>query len=151
MLQTARSHHERERQPNIIQTASEFFKNITRSRYTGLRIPAGESKVLAVTAEGEVKQADQLSRGTREQMYLSLKMGAIQENSQQNAPLPVIVDDALVNSDPGRARAAAEGIAKLGATNQVLVFTCHPGLVGQFQKACPEAEVQKLGAAGAAG
>ena len=83
-------------------------------------------------------------------MYLSLKMGAIQENSQQNAPLPVIVDDALVNSDPGRARAAAEGIAKLGATNQVLVFTCHPGLVGQFQKACPEAEVQKLGAAGAA-
>jgi uncharacterized protein YhaN len=54
-----------------------------------------------------------------------------------------------VNSDPGRARAAAEGIAKLGATNQVLVFTCHPGLVGQFQKACPEAEVQKLGAAGA--
>ena len=149
MLQTARSHHERERQPKVIQTASEFFKNITRSRYTGLRIPAGESTVIAVTAAGEVKQADQLSRGTREQMYLSLKMGAIQENSQQNAALPVIVDDALVNSDPARAAAAAEGISKLGATNQVLVFTCHPGLVGQFQKACPEAEVQKLGAAGA--
>ena len=144
MLQTARSHHERERQPNIIQTASEFFKNITRSRYTGLRIPAGESKVLAVTAEGEVKQADQLSRGTREQMYLALKMGAIQENSQQNAPLPVIVDDALVNSDPGRARAAAEGIAKLGDTNQVLVFTCHPTLVQQFQEARPDAQVHKL-------
>ena len=87
-----------------------------------------------------------MSRGTRGQMYLSLKMGAIQENSDQT--LPVIVDDALVNSDPGRAGAAAEGIAKLGATNQVLVFTCHPALVAQFQKACPDAEVQKLGAPG---
>ena len=77
-------------------------------------------------------------------MYLALKMGAIQENSQQNAPLPVIVDDALVNSDPGRARAAAEGIAKLGDTNQVLVFTCHPTLVQQFQEARPDAQVHKL-------
>jgi uncharacterized protein YhaN len=148
MLETARSHNERERQPKLIHTASEFFKNITESRYTGLRIPAGESKVLAVAADGEVKPADQLSRGTREQMYLSLKMGAIQENSDQR--LPVIVDDALVNSDPGRAAAAAEGIAKLGAANQVLVFTCHPALVGQFQKACPDADVQKLGAPGSA-
>ena len=146
MLATARSHNERERQPKRIQTASEFFKDITRSRYTGLRIPAGESKVLAVTSDSEIKSADQLSRGTREQMYLSLKMGAIHENSDQI--LPVIVDDALVNSDPGRAGAAAEGIAKLGSTNQVLVFTCHPALVSQFQKACPEAEVQKLDAPG---
>ena len=137
-----RSHNERERQPKRIQTASEFFKDITRSRYTGLRIPAGESKVLAVTSDSEIKSADQLSRGTREQMYLSLKMGAIHENSDQI--LPVIVDDALVNSDPGRAGAAAEGIAKLGSTNQVLVFTCHPALVSQFRKACTEAEVQKL-------
>ncbi len=98
---------------------------------------------MAVAADEEMKSAEQLSRGTREQMYLSLKMGAIQENSDQR--LPVVVDDALVNSDPGRAAAAAEGIAKLAAVNQVLVFTCHPALVAQFQKACPDAEVQKLG------
>lgn len=143
MLETARSHNERERQPKLIQTASEFFNNITGSRYTSLRIPAGESKVLAVAADEEIKSAEQLSRGTREQMYLSLKMGAIQENSDQR--LPVVVDDALVNSDPGRAAAAAEGIAKLAAVNQVLVFTCHPALVAQFQKAYPDAKVEKLG------
>jgi uncharacterized protein YhaN len=148
MLKDARSYNERERQPKVIQTASEFFKNITGSRYTHLLIPTGESKVLAVAADEGIKTAEQLSRGTREQMYLSLKMGAIQENSDQR--LPVVVDDALVNSDPGRAAAAAEGIAKLSASNQVLIFTCHPALVGQFQKACPDAEVQKLGAPGSA-
>ena len=144
MLRKARDHHERERQPKVVQTASEFFKDITGARYSGLRVPAGESTVIAVTAAGEGMQTSQLSRGTKEQMYLSLKLGAIQESSQQNTPLPVIVDDALVNSDPNRAGAAAAAIAKLGDTNQVLVFTCHPTLVQQFQEACPEAEVQKL-------
>jgi len=77
-------------------------------------------------------------------MYLSLKLGAIHESSQHNTPLPVIVDDALVNSDLGRSRVVARAFAKLGDTNQVLVFTCHPTLVQQLQEACPDAQVQKL-------
>jgi uncharacterized protein YhaN len=56
----------------------------------------------------------------------------------------VIVDDALVNSDPRRARAAAEGFARLVDTNQVLVFTCHPEISQLFREACPDAEVYKL-------
>jgi uncharacterized protein YhaN len=144
MLRKARDRHERERQPKVLQTASEFFKDITGTRYSGLRVPAGEPTVIAVTPSGEGMQASQLSRGTREQMYLSLKLGAIHESSQHNTPLPVIVDDALVNSDLGRSRVVARAFAKLGDTNQVLVFTCHPTLVQQLQEACPDAQVQKL-------
>ena len=58
--------------------------------------------------------------------------------------LPVIVDDALVNSDPRRARAASEGLANLTSTNQDLVFTCHPALVEQLHEACSNAEVKTL-------
>ena len=144
MLRMARNHHERERQPQVVKTASEFFREITGNQYTGLRAPAGEPIIIAVTASGEERQASQLSRGTREQMYLSLRFGLVRELSQHMASLPVIIDDALVNSDPSRARVAAEGFGKLVDTNQVLVFTCHPTLVQHFKEACPEAEVQKL-------
>ena len=144
MLRMARNHHERERQPQVVQTASEFFREITGDRYTGLRAPAGEPVIIAVTASGEEMRASQLSRGTREQMYLSLRFGLVRELSQHMASLPVIIDDALVNSDPSRARVAAECLGKLVDTNQVLVFTCHPTLVQQFKEACPDAEIQKL-------
>ena len=144
MLRIARDRHERDRQPQVVQSASEFFKNITADRYEALRAPAGESVINAVSASGEEKGASQLSRGTREQMYLALRFGLVREFSQNMAPLPVIVDDALVNSDPRRALAAAHGLASLADTNQVLVFTCHPVLVEHFQEACLEAEVHNL-------
>jgi len=144
MLRKARKHHEEERQPQVIQTASEFFKNVTGGRYRGLRSPVGESVIIAVTEAGEEKQHSQLSRGTREQMYLSVRFGLVREFSQHTTSLPVIVDDALVNSDPRRARAAAEGFAKLADTNQVLVFTCHPEITQQFQEACADAQIYKL-------
>ena len=144
MLRMARDRHERDRQPQVVQSASEFFKNITAGRYEGLRAPAGESVINAVTASGEEKGSSQLSRGTREQMYLALRFGLVREFSQNMAPLPVIVDDALVNSDPHRALAAAHGLASLANTNQVLVFTCHPALAEQFQEACLEVKVHNL-------
>jgi uncharacterized protein YhaN len=144
MLRKARNHHEEERQPQVIQTASEFFKDVTGGRYRGLRSPVGESVIIAVTEAGEERQASQLSRGTREQMYLSLRFGLVREFSLHTTSLPVIVDDALVNSDPRRARAAAEGFARLVDTNQVLVFTCHPEIAQQFQEACADAQIYKL-------
>ena len=144
MLRKARNHHEEERQPQVIQTASEFFKSVTGDRYRGLRSPVGKSEIIAVTAAGEERQASQLSRGTREQMYLSLRFGLVREFSLHTTSLPVIVDDALVNSDPRRASAAAEGFARLVDTNQVLVFTCHPEIVQQFREACADAQIYKL-------
>ena len=77
-------------------------------------------------------------------MYLSLRFGLVREFSLHTTSLPVVVDDALVNSDPRRASAAAEGFAKLVDTNQVLVFTCHPEIVQQFREACADAQIYKL-------
>ncbi len=123
---------------------NQFFSKITRERYTGLRAPVGQSTIIALAATGEEKQPAQLSRGAREQLYLALRFGYVRDFSQNGVPLPVIVDDALVNCDPMRAQAAAEGFTELADMNQVLVFTCHPTLVEQFLKACPKAEVVTL-------
>ena len=90
MLRKARNHHEEERQPQVIQTASEFFKSVTRDRDRGLRSPVGKSEIIAVTADGEGRQASQLSRGTREQMYLSLRFGLVRDFSLHTTSLPVL-------------------------------------------------------------
>lgn len=146
MLRLAREQYERERQPKVVQEAERFFSKVTGGRYTGLRAPVGESTINVISTTGEEKKPAQLSRGTREQLYLALRFGFVREYSQQVVALPVIVDDALVNFDPRRAQAAAEAFTELAETNQVLVFTCHPTFVDLFQKACPDAAIISLDA-----
>ena len=56
----------------------------------------------------------------------------IREFGEHGERLPVVVDEALVNFDPGRGRLAAEAFGELSETNQVLVFTCHPSTAEMF-------------------
>ena len=74
-----------------------------------------------------------MSRGTREQLYLALRFGLILEFGEHAERLPVVVDEALINFDPERARYAAEAFARLAETHQVLVFTCHHFIVDLFE------------------
>ena len=94
-----------------------------------------------ISQSGATKQPSDLSRGTREQLYLALRFGLIREFGERTESLPVVVDEVLVNFDPERARRAAEAFAELAQTNQVLVFTCHPETVELFTSAVPAAQV----------
>lgn len=144
ILKRARQHYEQERQPAVIQTAQRHFKTITGGRYERLVVPL-DSKDIAVVQQNDVrKDADQLSRGTREQLYLALRFGFITEKAGKTAHLPVIVDDILVNFDPRRARATAEAFIELSQTNQVIIFTCHPATVEQFRTASRDVQVVEL-------
>ena len=80
-----------------------------------------------------------MSRGTREQLYLSLRFGLIREFGERAESLPVIVDEVLVNFDPDRAQRAAEAFAELSLTNLLLVFTFPPSTVEAFTSAHPGA------------
>ena len=81
---------------------------------------------------GRDKSPSQLSRGTREQLYLALRFGLIREFGEHAEHLPVVVDEALVNFDAERANLAARAFAELSETNQVLVFTCHRTIADIF-------------------
>lgn len=144
VLQIARQQYERERQPRVIKEAEHFFKTFTAGRYVGVQAPLGQQLVEARLASGVTRRPGELSRGTREQLYLALRFGVIREFSERGIPLPVIVDDALVNFDPTRARAAATAFAQLAESNQVLVFTCHPHMATYFTEACPNAKLIRL-------
>jgi uncharacterized protein YhaN len=85
-----------------------------------------------------------LSRGTRDQLYLALRFGLIQNFWENGSRLPVVVDEVLVNCDPERAKVAVEGFVELAQTNQVLVLTCHPWVVDLFKEASGEVEIVPL-------
>ena len=135
LLEKTRHKFERERQPSVIRHAQDFFSSVTGQRYTGLFAPLGEQTITVTDANGASRQPGELSRGTREQLYLALRFGLIREFGEHAERLPVVVDEALVNFDPDRARLAAESFAGLAQTNQVLVFTCHPATAETFAKA----------------
>ena len=110
-LEKTRHKFERERQPSVIRHAQEFFSTVTGQRYTGLYAPLGEQTISVTDATGGSRQPSELSRGTREQLYLALRFGLIREFGEHAERLPVVVDEALVNFDPERARLAAASFA----------------------------------------
>ena len=144
LLARTRQKFEQERQPSVVQHAQEFFSRVTGQRYNRLFAPIGEQTITVIDATGGSKQPTELSRGTREQLYLALRFGLIREFGEHAERLPVVVDEALVNFDPARARLAAEAFGQLAETNQVLVFTCHPATADMFAEAAG-AQVVDLG------
>ena len=135
LLERTRQKFEQERQPSVVRHAQDFFSSVTGHRYNRLFAPIGEQTITVVDSTGARKQPHELSRGTREQLYLALRFGLIREFGEGAERLPVVVDEALVNFDPGRARLAAQAFGKLAETNQVLVFTCHPATADMFAEA----------------
>ena len=70
-----------------------------------------------------------MSDGTRDQLYLALRLASLERYLEHNPPLPFIVDDVLVNFDDERAGATLRELAHLAKKTQVLFFTHHEHLV----------------------
>ena len=144
LLSETRLKYERERQPAVIQQAQRFFSNITDGAYKRILSLPGEQAIAVEDSSGNRKDTSQLSRGTAEQLYLSLRFGFIREFAAKAMPLPVIMDDILVNFDPERAAAACRALLELSTDQQVLLFTCHPSTVEMMTSASSECSVIKL-------
>jgi uncharacterized protein YhaN len=70
-----------------------------------------------------------MSEGTRDQLYLALRMAALELHLEQTVPLPFIADDLFINYDDGRARAGLEALARLSEMTQVIFLSHHEHLV----------------------
>lgn len=68
--------------------------------------------------------AEFLSRGTKDQIYLSLRL-AVARLITEKEPLPVILDDALSQYDDKRFLSAFEFLKDYGKDTEVCLFTCH--------------------------
>jgi uncharacterized protein YhaN len=144
LLDETRKVHENERQPEMLRHASEFFRTMTDGRYVRAISPLDGGEIQVERADGSRLAPGVLSRGTAEQLYLSVRLAFIREYGVRVDPLPVVFDDVFVNFDPGRIRGAIQAVRKLAETHQVLVFTCHPHIVALFEEIVPDLAVFPL-------
>ncbi|MCC6124341.1 MAG: AAA family ATPase [Pirellulales bacterium] len=125
-LENIRASYEHERQPETLKEASVHLARLTRGRYCRVWTPLGEKTLRVDDAHGHCLPVEALSRGTREQLFLSLRLALCASYARRGAALPMILDDVLVNFDADRAVAAAEVLRDFAAAgHQLLVCTCH--------------------------
>ncbi|MFC5452510.1 AAA family ATPase [Paenibacillus aestuarii] len=124
LMKKARDVYERERQPGVLQQASVYFEQMTNGRFVQIKAPFGEQRLIVIRAGGQALETHQLSRGTAEQLYLSMRFALAQEYAGR-AVLPLVMDDILVNFDEERMESCLRVMADVSQRHQVLLFTCH--------------------------
>lgn len=139
LLEDAALAFQRKHQPQVMRTASGFFEAITDGEFRRVMRPLDPeaAPLLCERDGGELLPPEALSRGTREQLFLAIRFAVVRETQSGGAPLPVLMDDVLVNFDPARAARAIRVMAELARTHQVLYFTCHPEVAARFREAEP--------------
>jgi len=125
ILVESKQRFEKEKQPEVITFTRNYFKEITENAYQDLRISLSDKHVSIIDRAGKTKTVEELSRGTREQLLLALRMGLIEEYEKNSEPLPVALDDVMVNFDVHRSRNLAQTLTHFANNRQVILFTCH--------------------------
>jgi uncharacterized protein YhaN len=144
LLDEAQHRYEAERQPGVVRRAAELFREITDGRYVDVVARVGEEDVQVVEAGGTRKSPDELSRGAKEQLYLSVRLAFIDELRGTGCDLPLIIDDAMGNFDDERMANVAAALAHVAESRQVIVFTCHDSTVTAFDEAAPDRNLVTL-------
>ncbi len=145
LLNAAVSRFEKENQPEMIATVSRLLAQMTGGKYVEFdRSGGGKQHVLIRRADGVERTPDQLSTGTREQLYLAIRLAYVLHYCEKNQPLPIIIDDVLVNFDEARTRQTLATLADVSRSAQVLFFTCHPHMVRLAGEVAPGLQAIEL-------
>jgi chromosome segregation protein len=127
----------KEQQGPLLRAAGRHFALLTGGRYGRLIVDydtAGRTVLLAIRDIGAECPVEALSEGARDQLYLALRIAAVEAYATQAEPLPFIADDLLVHFDDPRAAAAIALLAELGQTTQVILFTHHDHIVALAER-----------------
>ncbi|MEM7783205.1 MAG: hypothetical protein AAF623_07620, partial [Planctomycetota bacterium] len=134
MLEMIRESYESKRQPETLREASSDLEKLTEGRYNRIWTRLVGEELLVDNAQAETIPVDKLSRGTREAIYLSLRMALVSAYARRGAVIPMVLDDVLVNFDGQRAKAAADLLCEFSRNGyQILMFTCHDHMRDMFQ------------------
>lgn len=126
-----KSHIERTQQPATLAAAAQILRQLTCGRYVNIWTPLGEHGLHIDDHSGQSLPLESLSRGTREQLLLAVRLAVVGDLAGKGIRLPLVLDDILVNFDESRTMAAVDLLlqwADQGQGHQILYFTCHPHL-----------------------
>ncbi len=124
----------KENQGPLLQRSGGYFQAITRGAFRGLGadFSADDLPILVGirpdAAETRVP-VEGLSEGSRDQLYLALRLAALDRHLGGHEPMPLILDDLLITFDDERARAILPQLGQLARRTQIFLFTHHEHLI----------------------
>ncbi len=128
-----------EHQPDVLRRAGAYLHLITNGRYDRLDYEEGTDSLRVHDVQegrGHAVEAP-LSRGTRDQIYLAVRLAIVDHLDEGHERLPIFLDEVFVNWDMDRRARCYEIFQEVSKTRQVFIFTCHPWLAGELEECLP--------------
>jgi len=126
LLKWAVDRYRDRKQGPLLERASSIFDALTIGSFRKLRIDYDQTPpaLLAYRSRGTPVKVDGLSDGTRDQLFLALRIAALELQSEQGEPVPFIADDLFINFDDERSKAGLKALWNLSTKTQV-IFLSH--------------------------
>ncbi len=140
ILKQSIERYRKSNQSPVLDAAGEYFRIITRESFVGLQADydgTGDPVIKAKRGNGSLLSVGELSDGSRDQLFLSLRLGGLARYISNNGPMPFVVDDVLVHFDDERSLAALEALNRLARQTQIIFFTHHHHLLELINKNAP--------------
>ena len=109
--------------PALEARVRPLLPRVTEGNYLDVMVDPATLKVRVTEATGAVREAELLSQGTMEQIFLLLRIALSQVLSGGNESTPIVLDDVTVQSDQDRTLAILTLLHELSAEHQVVLFT----------------------------
>ncbi len=140
-----RAYRDRHRS-SMMERASDAFRLITRDAYSGLtaRPDGGRETLIGLTAAGASKLAADMSKGTRFQLYLALRLAGYEEFAAVRPSVPFVADDIMETFDEPRSEEVFRLFARMARSGQVIYLTHHRHLCEIAQRVAPQARIHAL-------
>ncbi len=131
MLRWAMDRYRQRRQGPLLRRACDLFRTLTLGRFSSLQIDyeTATPRLLGLRDDGAtLVPIDGMSEGTTDQLFLALRLAAVEQSIAAGVRVPFLADDLFVNFDDDRSMAGLRVLSDLARSTQVLFFTHHAHL-----------------------
>ncbi len=146
LLKWAVDRYRDRKQGPLLERASSIFEALTNGSFRKLRIDYDQTPpaLLAYRSEGAAVKVEGLSDGTRDQLFLALRIAALELQSEQGEPVPFIADDLFINFDDERSKAGLKALWTLSTKTQVIFLSHQEHLLPVIESLFPQVNVLRL-------
>jgi uncharacterized protein YhaN len=115
LLRWSIDRYREEKQGPLLRRAGEIFATLTLGSFDRLSVDfEGDTpQLVARRPQGALVGVAGMSEGTRDQLYLALRLAAVELHLAHGRPLPFVADDLFINYDDERAAAGFKALADL--------------------------------------
>ena len=145
LLQNQIERFRKENQGPLLAKSGAVFNTITRGAFSGLDAEFNAEDVpilVGVRPDDSKVSIDGMSDGSRDQLFLALRLAALEQHLEAHEPMPLILDDLLMTFDNNRATAILPQLRTLAQRTQVFLFTHHDHLVDLCRRTLGDGEFQ---------